>query len=74
MFNNSMNFIRRFSRENLSFQIWWLISGMAVIKIQNFTSVSPKLCLLGQKNRDMGCEYTTIDILLTIQVPALIVS
>ena len=28
-------------------------------KIQNFSSISLKLCLLtlGQKNRDMGCEY-----------------
>ena len=26
-------------------------------KIQNYTSVSLKLCLLGKNNRDMGCEY-----------------
>ena len=24
-----------------------------------FGAISPKLCLLGQKDRDTGCEYTT---------------
>ena len=64
MFNNkSLNFIK-LNRENFSnenFQIWWLISGMEVIKKkQNFSSVSLKLRLLGYaiKHRDgLGCEY-----------------
>ena len=56
----SMNFTSQLNRGNFylssgSFQIWWLISDMEVMKKDS--SISLKLCLLGQKNRDMGCEY-----------------
>ena len=35
--------------------------------IQNFSSISVKLCLLGQKNMDMGCEYLFIYFNIFIQ-------
>ena len=37
-----------------SFKIWLLIGGLEVIKKQNFSSLSLKLCLLVKKQRDMG--------------------
>ena len=57
MFNKSMNFIRRYNRENFylssqRFQIWWISKYLVYVShniIQNFSSVSPILCLLGQK-------------------------
>ena len=53
MFNKSMCFIRRLNRGNLlSFkpEISNLVDNYASHdKMQNFSSISPKLCLLGQK-------------------------
>ena len=64
MVNKFINYIRMLNRENVnfsnwSFQILWLISSMDVKKkIQNFSSISLKLCLLGQQTRNMGCNTT----------------
>ena len=54
MFIKSISFIRRLNRGNFylssqKFPLWWIISGISHDKIQNFSSISPKLCLLGQK-------------------------
>ena len=63
-----MNFIRRLNRgklfSNQSFQILWLIGGIKVYgKIQNFSSISLKLCLLGQKNTGTwGVNITIINL------------
>ena len=69
MFNKSMKFISlnrgNFYFSHYSFRILWLISGMKVIKkIENFSSISLKLSLLGQKNSDMGCDTTIPSIVL----------
>ena len=69
MFNKSMKFISlnrgNFYFSHYSFRILWLISGMKVIKkIENFSSISLKLSLLGQKNSDMGCDTTIASIVL----------
>ena len=50
MFYKSLNFIRRLNRQNFylsnhRFQIWYVSQD----KIQNFSSIFPKVCLLGQK-------------------------
>ena len=69
MFNKSMNFIRRLNREKFfssqMFKIWWQISSIEVRKTQNFSSVSLKLWLLGQKNTGTW-GVNTILIIITI--------
>ena len=61
MFDKFMTFIRMLNRGNFIFQVFMEV-------IINFSSISLKLCLLGQKTqRNMGCEYhyskTSSDIL-----------
>ena len=65
MFNKSMNFIRSLNTENFyfssqRFQIWWIINYVSHDEIQTFSSISPKLCLLGQKYTGTWGVNTTI--------------
>ena len=59
----SMIFIRRLNRGNVYFKtrVFKFVVYLryeSCGKIQNFSSISLKLCLLGKKkHRDMGCEY-----------------
>ena len=69
MFNKSMSFIRRLNkRKFLSFkpEISNLVVNLRYVshdKIQNFSLISPKLCLLGQKYTGTWGVNTTIDVL-----------
>ena len=57
----SMKLIKRLNRKILIFQTSNFVANWryeSYGKIQNFSSISIKLCLLGQKkHRDTGCEY-----------------
>ena len=57
-----MKFIRSFNRENSIFQATFfkfisLLGNESCQQMQNFSTIFPKLCQLGKKQRDMGCEY-----------------
>ena len=61
-----MNFIKRLNRENFIFKLEfsnfmsnWLYESYR--KIQNFSSISLKYCLLGQKNTGTWGVSITID-------------
>ena len=61
MFKKAINSINMLNREKIlivqtGFQNLWLIRDMKDKKVQNFSSIPLKLCLLGKKNWDMGCE------------------
>ena len=63
MFNKSMNFIKRLNREKIFFNLEfsnfvanWRYESYG--QIQNFSSISLKLCLLGQKTQGHG--FTSI--------------
>ena len=64
MYNKSLNFIRRLKKEKclffkLDFLNFAANSGMVVMKkIQNFSSISLKLCLLGQTHGIWGVNTT----------------
>ena len=65
-FNKSVNFIRinrqNFYLSNQSFRIWWLISSMEVTKkMQYFSSISLKSCLLGKNPGTWGVNTTLVD-------------
>ena len=60
-----MNFIRRLREKilyfaNYSFEIWWVIRGMEVIKNAKFHLNISRIVPGRPKHRDMGFEYTTI--------------
>ena len=69
MFNKSINFIRLnrdfLNFSNQSFQIWWL-KVWTFEKIQNFSSISLKLCLLGPKHIGTWGVNTTTNTLLQL--------
>ena len=55
----SMNVIRSLSRENFyfsnqSFEIWWLIRGMEVMKEYKISAQYLKLCLLDKTTQGHG--------------------
>ena len=65
MFNNFMNFIRRLNRENTFFFQTRVFKFVGLIKvqnkIQNLSSISLKLWVLGKKNtRTQGVNTTIV--------------
>ena len=65
MFKKAINSINMLNREKIlivqtSFQNLWLIRDMKDKKIQNFSSIPLKLCLLGKKTGTWGVNPSII--------------
>ena len=66
----STNFIRwngqNFYLSSQDFEIRWLIGDGSLQQMQNFSTISEKLCQLGPKNTGALNVNTTIDVYLVI--------